>query len=837
MTRFCAPHAATPPLNPFGVRNRRVNGHDAGDDVVQDGHYVGHAVAGFVLEKDLVHAELGDGTPRLPDQKITGSILLHLRDAGEHSAVGTVLLEIEAADALAGAVLGLKIHLPDALGRSPIGEEDDLVRFLQLAAPADLIACFHAHAFDTGGDPALDGNRGERETDAHTAPGEEQEITFARGRAHIQEGIALLQGEGGILAAAHVIVGGGGPLDHAVLRDEEEIRQVLHLCRITGEHEQGLLALLDPGEDAGEELAAVFRLALGQTADADGIAVAQIREDIEVLRRSRFQEEAGAVRQVLLRRRQRAALQEGGKDPLQVAALGIDDDGILGNRGIVRQFHRRVLGQLQGGAAFVRILLGDGFHFLPDDLGELLSALQDALEAGDQLQDIGILLTEGFDLQVGEALQAHIEDRLGLLLGEGKPLHKGDAGILRALAGPDQGDDFVQVIQGDHQAFQDMGAGFGLRQVILGAAGNDLLLIVDIAGNKLLQGQLLRLAADDGDHVDAEGDLQVGILIEIGQDPGGIHIPLQLDDGAHAGAVALVPDVIDAGEGGLLLLRELLDLLQHGSLVHLVRDLGNDEQLPAGRTVLDAHTGTEGELALASLIAAADLLVIQDDAAGREVRAGEDLHQVIQGDVRILHLLNALLNDQELNIGGIKEFNYLAKTYNKVREQNINNKEKLLFEAEHDKLTHLYNRNGYDIIYKKLDLSNLAYLLIDIDKFKDVNDTCGHDKGDEVLSKVGEILTSHFDNENTNVFRIGGDEFAILIEKANESIYNEILKKFIDINNELNNLKISVSISGGLAIGTNQDTNDSLFKKADIALYWCKSNERGRLALYNERMK
>ena len=199
--------------------------------------------------------------------------------------------------------------------------------------------------------------------------------------------------------------------------------------------------------------------------------------------------------------------------------------------------------------------------------------------------------------------------------------------------------------------------------------------------------------------------------------------------------------------------------------------------------------------------------------------------------------VNALLNDQELNIGGIKEFNYLAKTYNKVREQNINNKEKLLFEAEHDKLTHLYNRNGYDIIYKKLDLSNLAYLLIDIDKFKDVNDTCGHDKGDEVLSKVGEILTSHFDNENTNVFRIGGDEFAILIEKANESIYNEILKKFIDINNELNNLKISVSISGGLAIGTNQDTNDSLFKKADIALYWCKSNERGRLALYNERMK
>ena len=60
-----------------------------------------------------------------------------------------------------------------------------------------------------------------------------------------------------------------------------------------------------------------------------------------------------------------------------------------------------------------------------------------------------------------------------------------------------------------------MGFGFGLVQFELGPAGDHLFLVVDIAGNELLQAQLFRLAAHDGHHVDAKGDLQVGILIEI----------------------------------------------------------------------------------------------------------------------------------------------------------------------------------------------------------------------------------------------------------------------------------------------------------------------------------
>ena len=90
--------------------------HDAGDDVVEDGHDVGHAFAGAVLEEDFVPAELADGGTGLPDQEIAGEVAADLRDAGEVPAVGTVLVESETADALAGTVLGVQIQLGSPRG-------------------------------------------------------------------------------------------------------------------------------------------------------------------------------------------------------------------------------------------------------------------------------------------------------------------------------------------------------------------------------------------------------------------------------------------------------------------------------------------------------------------------------------------------------------------------------------------------------------------------------------------------------------------------------------------------------------------------------------------------
>ena len=175
-----------------------------------------------------------------------------------------------------------------------------------------------------------------------------------------------------------------------------------------------------------------------------------------------------------------------------------------------------------------------------------------------------------------------------------------------------------------------MGAGLGLLQLIFRTAGNDLLLVFNIAGDQFLEAQQLRLATDDGDHVHAEGDLQVRILVQISQHPQRIHIALQFNDSAHTGPVTLIADIIDAAKGDLFILAEFVDLLQHGGLVDLVRDFRDNEQLSSGSAFLNVYPRTQGELSLTGFISAADFFIVEENAAGGEVRAGKDFHQIVQ---------------------------------------------------------------------------------------------------------------------------------------------------------------------------------------------------------------
>ena len=94
----------------------------------------------------------------------------------------------------------------------------------------------------------------------------------------------------------------------------------------------------------------------------------------------------------------------------------------------------------------------------------------------------------------------------------------------------------------------------------------------------LEQRQHLRPAVDDGQHDDAEGLLQLGVLVEVVEHDLGDLAALQLDDDAHAVAVALVADVGDAFDR--LLAHQLGDPLDQLRLVHLVGDLGDDDLLP-----------------------------------------------------------------------------------------------------------------------------------------------------------------------------------------------------------------------------------------------------------------
>ena len=198
----------------------------------------------------------------------------------------------------------------------------------------------------------------------------------------------------------------------------------------------------------------------------------------------------------------------------------------------------------------------------------------------------------------------------------------------------------------------------------------------------------------------------------------------------------------------------------------------------------------------------------------------------------------SLMNNEYLSITGVREYKYFANEYNQIRKKVLMNNEKLVYEAEHDKLTGLYNRTGYYSIYRNLNLNELAYILIDVDKFKKVNDEYGHNVGDDVLKKVAETLENVFKSD-CYVFRIGGDEFAVLSKGANEKSIITIRQNVRDISfflQDLNSTVPPVTLSIGVAFGNKNDDTDTLFKKADIALYTTKNNGRNGITFYGDSL-
>ena len=151
-------------------------------------------------------------------------------------------------------------------------------------------------------------------------------------------------------------------------------------------------------------------------------------------------------------------------------------------------------------------------------------------------------------------------------------------GLVDALGGADELDDGVQVVQGDHQALEDVGPGLGLLQVEPGPPPDDVLAVGDEVLHHVDEGQDLGLLVDDGQHDDAEGGLQGRVLVEVVQDDLGQLAPLDLDDDPDALPVGLVAEVGDALD--LLRVDELGDGLEEPGLVDGVGNLGDDDPLP-----------------------------------------------------------------------------------------------------------------------------------------------------------------------------------------------------------------------------------------------------------------
>lgn len=210
------------------------------------------------------------------------------------------------------------------------------------------------------------------------------------------------------------------------------------------------------------------------------------------------------------------------------------------------------------------------------------------------------------------------------------------------------------------------------------------------------------------------------------------------------------------------------------------------------------------------------------------------------------------------NVNVVDEIGELSKGLESANQSIIENQQALKSLAYYDELTGLANRHHFFenlskyMSYCDRHNENLSLLFMDLDGFKEVNDTLGHEAGDSILHQVAErlkagvrnedIITSNPDYEDSDALsRLGGDEFTIIlfgIEHSGEAaiIADRLINSLNDIF-EVEGHQFHLGASIGIAHYP-QDGKDSttLLKNADTAMYAAKEKGKNTFSFYNERM-
>ncbi len=206
------------------------------------------------------------------------------------------------------------------------------------------------------------------------------------------------------------------------------------------------------------------------------------------------------------------------------------------------------------------------------------------------------------------------------------------------------------------------------------------------------------------------------------------------------------------------------------------------------------------------------------------------------GNERVIHQVASPIHNQLGDtIGAVMIFRDVSKSHRLAS--------RLSWQASHDELTQLFNRREFEnqlerfIESARNDSSQHCLCYMDLDKFKVVNDTCGHAAGDELLRQLSDIFRKKIRGADT-LSRLGGDEFAVILNKCGlapaVNIAEEIRTAVEDFRFGWDEQSFQIGISIGLVlIDRESPDQDEVFKAADSACYAAKEAGRNRVHIYS----
>ena len=543
----------------------------------------------------------------------------------------------------------------------------------------DTLAVFEVHALDAARLAAVRGHLVFIEAHRLATVREQHHVVLAVGDGRADQEVALVQVHGNDADLARIAeVGQRGLLDRAHAGGHEDVLVRRERAFFAGQRQDhvDLFAILQR-EHVDDRAPARAARALRHFPDLEPVQPASVGETQDVVvgvgdeelvdpvvflgRRGLLAAPATLLRPVLA---QRLAL--------DIAAVAERDHHVgRGDQVFGAQVKGAVL-DLAASRADLALakFVADEREFVGDDGRDTFRLGQDV----EQVLDLGhhflVFSDDLVLLQPGQALQAHLQDFLRLRVrqavqavvahavlffqpvravvvgidhaavsaGAGEHLanqlavpgarHQFGLGHRRCGRVADDSDEFVDVGQCHGQAFEHVAAFARLAQREYRAARHHFPAVLQEDADQVLQVAQLGLAVDQRHHVDAEGVLQLRLLVQVVQHHLGHFAALELDHQAHAGLVRFVLDVADAFD--LLLVHQFGHALLQRLLVHLIGQLVHDDGLAlAAVDVLEVALGPHDHAATPGAIAVLHAIDAVDDAGGGEIGRRDDFHQLV----------------------------------------------------------------------------------------------------------------------------------------------------------------------------------------------------------------